>query len=138
MDNEKNGYPCIQVSMYPNIHDIQVSTYPSIQRKSVSKIFKYPDIRKKVVSTHPYLSSIFLLLTILLSESVMFGPLGGKSESQTVPILISDVLSPKKLERRSGIILTFDHQHTLQSIYKSCSCQNPSAQCWFCVQQIFS
>ena len=45
--SKENGYPCIQVSMYPNIHDIQVSTYPSIQRKSVSKISKYPDIRKK-------------------------------------------------------------------------------------------
>ena len=61
MDNEKNWYPkypsihvckenwypCIQVSMYPWIQDIQVSAYPSIQKKSVSKISKYPDIRKK-------------------------------------------------------------------------------------------
>ena len=37
----------IHVSKYPCIHDIQVSTYPSIQKKSVSKISKYPDIRKK-------------------------------------------------------------------------------------------
>ena len=40
----------IHVSKYPSIHDIQVSTYPSIQlskKKSVSKISKYPDIRKK-------------------------------------------------------------------------------------------
>ena len=33
--------------MYPWIQDIQVSAYPSIQKKSVSKISKYPDIRKK-------------------------------------------------------------------------------------------
>ena len=26
-------YPCIQVSKYPCIHNIQVSTYPSIQKK---------------------------------------------------------------------------------------------------------
>ena len=33
--------------MYPSIHDIQVSNYPSIQKKLVSKISKYPDIKKK-------------------------------------------------------------------------------------------
>ena len=40
-------YPSIHVSKYPCIHDIQVSIYPSIQKKSVSKISKYPDIQKK-------------------------------------------------------------------------------------------
>jgi hypothetical protein len=30
--------------MYPSMHDIQVSNYPSIQKKSVSKISMYPDI----------------------------------------------------------------------------------------------
>ena len=57
----------IQVSMYPKKMDIHVSNYPCIQvcmiskypiiqvskKKSVSKISKYPDIRKKVVSVHP-------------------------------------------------------------------------------------
>ena len=54
-----------------------------------------------MLGVKPNLSSIFLLLTILLSESVMFGPLGGKSESQTVPIPISDVLSAKNFEHNS-------------------------------------
>ena len=33
--------------MYPSVHDIQVSNYPSIQKKSVSKISMYSDIWKK-------------------------------------------------------------------------------------------
>ena len=40
--SKENGYPCIQVSMYPSMHDIQVS-----KKKSVSKISMYPDIWKK-------------------------------------------------------------------------------------------
>ena len=61
MDNEKNWYPkypsihvskdnwypCIQVSMYPWYPSIHWSKYPTIQKKSVSKISKYLDIRKK-------------------------------------------------------------------------------------------
>ena len=68
------------------------------------------------VRVKPDLSSIFLLLTVLLSESAMFGFLGAKSESQTLPILITDVLSAKKVEHRSGIALTFEYQRTVQSI----------------------
>ena len=43
------------------MHDIQISNYPSIQKKSVSKISKYPDIRKKwypsIPSYHAQLSN---------------------------------------------------------------------------------
>ena len=45
--SKENEYPCIQVSVYPSMHDIQLSNYPSIQKKSVSKISMYPDIQKK-------------------------------------------------------------------------------------------
>ena len=41
--------------MYPSIHDIQVSNYPSIQKKLVSKISKYPDIKKKWYPSIPSL-----------------------------------------------------------------------------------
>jgi hypothetical protein len=48
-----------QVSMYPNIHDIQVSTYPSIHLSKYPKKCSIQDIQvsgyqKKVVSTHTY------------------------------------------------------------------------------------
>ena len=53
--------------MYPCIHDIQVSTYPSIQKKSVSKISKYPDIKKK---WYPLIPNLYLIdLQVQLGES---------------------------------------------------------------------
>ena len=53
--------------MYPFIHEIQVSTYPSIQKKSVSKISKHPDIRKKWYPSIPSLGDpgSFLVTSIL-------------------------------------------------------------------------
>ena len=46
----------LKESKYPSLHDIQVSNYPSIQKKSVSKISMYPDIRKK---WYPLIPSFF-------------------------------------------------------------------------------
>ena len=63
--SKENGYPCIHISMYPSIHDIQVSNYPSIQKKLVSKISKYPDIKKKWYPSIPTSS----ILTAVISDS---------------------------------------------------------------------
>ena len=54
MDNEKNWYPCIQVSMY-----LRYPWYPSIHLSNYPKKISIQDIQvsgyqKKVVSVHPY------------------------------------------------------------------------------------
>ena len=72
---KKSDIQSIQVSMYPKKTDIHLSKYPCIQlsmiskypliqvskKKSVSKISKYPDIRKKWYPLIPILELVRLL-----------------------------------------------------------------------------